>query len=45
MHLIEASATTERPVQVIAVEGAKHDSVKLFQQHADALIQFIRDNL
>jgi alpha-beta hydrolase superfamily lysophospholipase len=45
MHLIEASATPERPVQVIAVEGAKHDSVQLFQQHADALIQFIRDNL
>jgi alpha-beta hydrolase superfamily lysophospholipase len=45
MHLIEAGATTERPVQVIAVEGAKHDSVQLFQQHAGALIQFIRDNL
>ncbi len=45
MHLIEASATAERPVQIIAVEGAKHDSVELFQQHADQLIQFIRDNL
>lgn len=45
MHLIEASATAKRPVQVIAVEGAKHDSVQLFQQHAEALIQFIRDNL
>ncbi len=45
MHLIEASATAERPVQVIAVEGAQHDSVHLFQQHADKLIQFIRENL
>lgn len=45
MHLIEASATTDRPVQVIAVEGAKHDSVEHFKQHADKLIQFIRDNL
>lgn len=45
MHLIEASATTDRPVQVIAVEGAKHDSVEHFKQHADELIQFIRDNL
>lgn len=45
MHLIEASATTERPVQVVAVEGAHHDSVDLFQQNADRLIQFIRDNI
>jgi hypothetical protein len=45
MHLIEASATAERPVQVIAVEGAKHDSVEHFKQHADKLIQFIQDNL
>ncbi len=45
MHLIEASATEERPVQVIAVEGAKHDSVELFQQNASRLIQFIRDNI
>jgi fermentation-respiration switch protein FrsA (DUF1100 family) len=45
MHLIEASATDERPVQVMAVEGAKHDSVEHFKQQADRLIQFIRDNL
>ncbi len=45
MHLIEARATAERPVQVIAVEGAQHDSVHLFQQHADKLILFIRENL
>jgi alpha-beta hydrolase superfamily lysophospholipase len=45
MHLIEASATAERPVQVVAVEGAQHDSVHLFQQHADKLIKFIRENL
>ncbi len=45
MHLIEASATAERPVQVIAIEGAKHDSVENFQQHADKLIGFVRENL
>jgi alpha-beta hydrolase superfamily lysophospholipase len=45
MYLIEASATAERPVQVIAVKGAKHDSVLHFKLHADELIQFIRDNL
>ncbi len=45
MHLIEASTTDERPVHVIAVEGATHDSVELFQQNADKLLRFIRENL
>jgi alpha-beta hydrolase superfamily lysophospholipase len=45
MHLIEDSATAKRPVQVIAVEGAQHDSVILFQQHADKLVKFIHNNL
>ncbi len=46
MHLIiEASATGERPVQVLAVEGAEHDSVEHFRQNADSLVQFIRHNL
>jgi alpha-beta hydrolase superfamily lysophospholipase len=45
MRLIEASATAERPVQILAVEGAKHDSVEHFKQNADRLIQFIRCNL
>lgn len=45
MRLIEASATDERAVQVIAIEGAKHDSVEHFKQHADKLIQFVRDNI
>jgi fermentation-respiration switch protein FrsA (DUF1100 family) len=45
MHLIEASATAERPVEVVAVKGAKHDSVEHFKQHADKLIEFIRDNI
>jgi alpha-beta hydrolase superfamily lysophospholipase len=45
MHLIEASATAETPVQVLAVEGAKHDSVEHFKQHADRLILFIQNNL
>jgi alpha-beta hydrolase superfamily lysophospholipase len=45
MHLIAASATTERPVEVVAVEGAKHDSVEHFKQHADKLIKFVHDKL
>jgi alpha-beta hydrolase superfamily lysophospholipase len=45
MRLIEASATAERPVEVIAVQGAKHDSVEHFKQHADKLIKFIHDNI
>jgi alpha-beta hydrolase superfamily lysophospholipase len=45
MRLIEASATTEGQVQVLAVEGAQHDSVEHFREHADKLIRFIRGNL
>jgi uncharacterized protein len=45
MRLIEANASIERTVQVLAVAGAKHDSVEHFKQHADKLIQFIHDNI
>jgi alpha-beta hydrolase superfamily lysophospholipase len=45
MRLIEASATTEGQVEVVAVEGAQHDSVEHFREHADKLIRFIRGNL
>lgn len=45
MHLIEFRASADGLVRVLAVEGAKHDSVDLFQQHADILIRFIHDNL
>ncbi len=45
MRLIEASATEERPIKVIAVEGAEHDSVEHFQQHAELLMDFVRNNL
>jgi pimeloyl-ACP methyl ester carboxylesterase len=45
MYLIETSATAERPVQVMAVNGATHDSVELFQQNADRLLGFIRRHL
>jgi alpha-beta hydrolase superfamily lysophospholipase len=45
MHLIESKASAEGQVQVVSVDGAKHDSVDLFQQHADILIHFIRHNL
>ena len=45
MRLIEANATEDRPIQVVAIEGARHASIQRFQQHADLLIEFIRDNL
>ncbi len=45
MHLIEASATRERPVEVIEVVGAEHDSIEHFHDHADQIIGFIRQNL
>jgi alpha-beta hydrolase superfamily lysophospholipase len=45
MYLIENSATAERPVELIAVKEAKHDSVEHFKLHADKLIQFIQENL
>lgn len=45
MHLIEASATDERAVQVLAVEGATHDSVEHFRRHASELIGFAKANI
>jgi uncharacterized protein len=45
MRLIEANAGNERPVRVLAVEKADHDSVELFQHHAGELIEFIREQL
>ena len=45
MRLIEANATAERPVQVVAIAGAQHASIGRFQQHADQLIEFIRGNM
>ncbi len=45
MHLIEANTSAERPIRILPIEGAQHDSVELFQQHAGRLLQFIQDNL
>ncbi|MES9940779.1 MAG: alpha/beta fold hydrolase [Candidatus Thiodiazotropha sp. 6PLUC2] len=45
MKLIEANATKERPIEVIAIEGAQHDSVDCFHDHADMLVSFIHDNV
>ncbi len=45
MHLIASRTTAQRPVEILAVPGAKHDSVEIFQQQAHRLIQFIRDQL
>ena len=45
MQLIEANAGHQQTVRVIAVEEATHDSVERFQQHADLLLDFIRQQL
>jgi uncharacterized protein len=45
MRLIQMNTNGQYPVRVIAVEGAQHDSVELFQQHADRLLEFIQNNI
>lgn len=45
MKLIEANATDERLIQILAVEKAKHDSIEHFQQQAGRLLDFIQLNL
>jgi fermentation-respiration switch protein FrsA (DUF1100 family) len=43
MHLIEASATPQRPIRVLDIPGAKHATLRLFKQHAGQLIDFIQE--
>ena len=45
MHLIEQNALPENPVQLIEIEGAGHNSVKQFQQHASDLVDWVREHL
>lgn len=45
MHLIEANALPGQPIKVFPVEGARHDSVELFQQHAGTLVEFTQSYL
>ena len=45
MRLIAQNALPENSVRVVAIEGANHNSVDQFQQHADYLIDFIREKL
>jgi alpha-beta hydrolase superfamily lysophospholipase len=45
MRLIEANATPQRPISILEIEDAKHDSVEHFQQHAEKLIDFIFETL
>ena len=45
MRLIEANANGEHPIQIVEVEGAEHDSIEHFHEHAERLIRFVRDNL
>ncbi len=45
MHLIEQNAPPENPIQLIEIEGAGHNSVKQFQQHASDLIDWVHEHL
>jgi len=45
MHLIEQNAPSENPVQLIEIEGAGHNSVEQFQQHATELIDWVQEHL
>ncbi|MEJ2611776.1 MAG: alpha/beta fold hydrolase [Candidatus Thiodiazotropha sp.] len=45
MQLIGENATRQHQVRIIPIEGAQHDSVELFQQHAGMLLDFIQENL
>ena len=45
MHLIEQNAPPENPIQFIEIEGASHNSVKQFQQHANELIDWVHEQL
>lgn len=45
MRLIEQNARPEHRVQVLAIEGAHHNSVDDFKRHAEDLIAFIHDHL
>jgi len=45
MRLIEQNALLENKVHVVAIEGAHHNSVDQFRQHANTLIDFIHEKL
>jgi len=45
MHLIVRNAGLDADIRIIEIEGAKHNSVRQFQEHADLLIEFIRAKL
>ncbi len=45
MRLIEQNALPENNVHVVAIEGAHHNSVDQFRQHANTLIDFIHEEL
>jgi pimeloyl-ACP methyl ester carboxylesterase len=45
MRLIEANAKGDPPIKIIEVEGAEHDSIGHFHEHAEQLIGFIRANM
>lgn len=45
MRLIEQNALLENNVHVVAIEGAHHNSVDQFRQHANYLIDFIHEKL
>ncbi len=45
MHLIQANARDNNDIRILAIEGARHNSVSKFQEHADLLINYINSKL
>jgi pimeloyl-ACP methyl ester carboxylesterase len=45
MRLIEQNTLPENDVHVVSIEGAGHESVDQFRQHANTLIDFIHEKL
>ncbi len=45
MRLIEKNANPDGFIQVMAVEGAQHDSIEHFEQQSGRIIEFIQKNL
>ncbi len=45
MKLIEENATKAQSVHIMAVEGARHDSIEHFHNQSERLLEFIHQNL
>ncbi len=45
MHLIESNTEGQPKIEMIAVDGAKHDSIEHFEQQSGKIIEFIKKSL